>query len=763
MAMNGVTDATLRLQDGARFYADEVKLSRIELGKGSVFDERLTVSLGAPAGVTPVMLFNGGIYRLNPSNCGYNCYNVPSVSIPWSFLLGENGGTVRFDHVDRWGGGHEKIGFCATFSDDPDAVSVGTLHFRMPCTLTFSKPCAVSGDIWLDDGWFAFAGDAAAALGDGTMFGRGRIDLGMCVLDFGLSSANTIRLGASASSSVIYRNVAAVIGRGNNNPAQTVVFGNGTSPALCRDGKGAALILVDDQHGTAKLDGDGAKFKADGSVALDPNTHLVKDPVFSSVYRGNNNESWYHQGFLTYDNERGFVEFDDYVDDFTAGASSVVLVSNDCTLAESATVGALALRYRNLTIAEGVTLKVGPDDADRTAHVIFDSDHDGTWTGKNTPRILGAGTLDFGRSEGVFFAGRTDTGLSVSSGIGCRLTGTGGMTFVGSPFHSANGFSLSVSNDYSGGTWVSGTELRVLNSGALSTGDVHLAPSRIFGGGLRFVGNLEIGNDIFASGYGPSRGRDHTQEFGAIIFNNGNTVIKGHVVIDDILRVSCTPRLAANNSGSWTGGTGEFRGVISGGRLDISCYDLGSAAGTLPRVVLSGANTYSGGTLLANHTLVLKDGGTFGTGPVMLCTNSVISVESDLAISIPNDFSGKGTIRIAGAGDVVFRGTFEKSEYTDIALDLAGTNPRLSSLPPVNRIFNSSGMKTTLTLTADTALDPAQLLELGTVNLVLDGATLDLSGRTVDVRRLTCQNGGKVVNGTVNELNPAKGLLLIVR
>ena len=246
------------------------------------------------------------------------------------------------------------------------------------------------------------------------------------------------------------------------------------------------------------------------------------------------------------------------------------------------------------------------------------------------------------------------------------------------------------------------------------------------------------------------------------MFNSYTNVISGRVFIDRRARISDTRKGSLSNSFGTKPGVGVFAGVISGGMLDISGPK--DADYPNPQMVFTAANTYTGGTFVAFHTVVLRGEGTLGTGLVELHNKPVLRFENTADKVFPNDIRGNGTVILAGSGDVSFTGRVTDNDEEDyISVDLADTAPVLKHLPPFHRIFNSSGKKTTLTLTADSTVDPAQLLELETVNLVLDGATLDLSGRTIDVRRLTCQNGGKVVNGTVNELNPAKGLLLIVR
>ena len=100
------------------------------------------------------------------------------------------------------------------------------------------------------------------------------------------------------------------------------------------------------------------------------------------------------------------------------------------------------------------------------------------------------------------------------------------------------------------------------------------------------------------------------------------------------------------------------------------------------------------------------------------------------------------------------------------SLDLAGGNLTLAAMPDfVNGLTNSANSRCTLTVPAGGRLDFTGLAVGGLekVDLVVaQGGQIDLGGETVTVRRYTGAPGA-VVNGTLVELKPLRGLFLMVR
>ena len=96
--------------------------------------------------------------------------------------------------------------------------------------------------------------------------------------------------------------------------------------------------------------------------------------------------------------------------------------------------------------------------------------------------------------------------------------------------------------------------------------------------------------------------------------------------------------------------------------------------------------------------------------------------------------------------------------------DLGGCDQTLASLVCLGSLTNDSPRRATLTLTGDSSVDANASFGAPNLDLVLGpGVTLDLGGGTFTIRRLINDDGGHVVNGTLNELKPRRGGLLIIR
>ena len=132
-------------------------------------------------------------------------------------------------------------------------------------------------------------------------------------------------------------------------------------------------------------------------------------------------------------------------------------------------------------------------------------------------------------------------------------------------------------------------------------------------------------------------------------------------------------------------------------------------------------------------------------------------------LSVPNKIEGVGTVKLTGGGAVTLTGDYSGFEAP---LDLGGGDLTLAAMPDfVNGLTNSANSRCTLTVPAGGRLDFTGLSVGGLekVELVVSqGGQVDLGGETVTVRRYTGAPGA-VVNGTLVELRPLRGLFLMVR
>ncbi|EBG4018200.1 autotransporter outer membrane beta-barrel domain-containing protein [Salmonella enterica] len=197
---------------------------------------------------------------------------------------------------------------------------------------------------------------------------------------------------------------------------------------------------------------------------------------------------------------------------------------------------------------------------------------------------------------------------------------------------------LNAENTYTGGTTISGGTLVATNVDALGSGDVTDDATLELNTGGTFD------NAISGSGQVVKSGDETLTLSGANSYTGGTLISSGTLVASNVEAlgsgdVTDNATLELN-----TGGT--FDNAISGsGKVEKSGDDA---------LTLSGANTYTGGTLISDGTLVASNVEALGTGDV---TNDAV-----LELNTGGDFDNA----ISGSGQVVKSG--------DETLTLSGAN-----------------------------------------------------------------------------------------
>ncbi|EDS5974981.1 autotransporter outer membrane beta-barrel domain-containing protein [Salmonella enterica subsp. enterica] len=244
---------------------------------------------------------------------------------------------------------------------------------------------------------------------------------------------------------------------------------------------------------------------------------------------------------------------------------------------------------------------------------------------------------------------------------------------------------LSGTNSYTGGTTISGGTLVATNVEALGTGDVtNNATLELNTGG-------DFDNAISGSGQVVKSG-DKTLTLSGSNTYTGGTLISGGTLVANDVNALGTGDITDNATLALNTG-GDFDNAISGsGKVEKSGDDA---------LTLSGANSYTGGTLISGGTLVASNVEALGTGDV---TNN-----ATLELNTGGDFDNA----ISGSGQVVKSG--------DETLTLSGSNTYTGGTTI------SGG-----TLISDGTLVASNVEALGTGD-VTDNATLELNtGGTFD-------------------------------
>ena len=435
-------------------------------------------------------------------------------------------------------------------------------------------------------------------------------------------------------------------------------------------------------------------------------------------------------------------------------ASDIALVdsSGGANVTANMSVGGIRLFGCNgtaLTVGNGVTLSVG--DGVSPAAILMNNTHA---SGRGKARIGGSGTIDFGASEGIVAVNLIQSGM-LESEFNCRIAGTSGVTFA-SPGESV-WLALGAANTYTGGTSVENICIDAKSAGCFSSGDVFVAPGQFAGGEVRFETPATYANNFRIGGWGArTASRRHSE--GAFWFVASPVTISGAVTLLGDTRIGAT-----------AAGQGVLNAPVSGvGPLDVR------GDGT---IVFGAANTFVGGLKIGSGaTVEVREGGTPGAEAVVV--DGILRFQNSSDVVVANEVSGFGRIELCGSGSVTFSdgsgftgtmvtkngsGEIDVVVGPDGVFDMAGNDQTFSSLVCQGTVTNSAVSRVVMTLAGDSSV--AAGASFGAPNLdivLLDGVTLDLGGGTFTIRRLTGDRRN-VVNGTLVELKPALGHLLILK
>ncbi|HCH8646270.1 TPA: autotransporter-associated beta strand repeat-containing protein [Salmonella enterica] len=296
---------------------------------------------------------------------------------------------------------------------------------------------------------------------------------------------------------------------------------------------------------------------------------------------------------------------------------------------------------------------------------------------------------------------------------------------------------LNAENTYTGGTTISGGTLVATNVDALGSGDVTDDATLELNTGGTFD------NAISGSGQVVKSGDDVLTLSGANSYSGGTLISDGTLVASNVEAlgsgdVTDNATLELN-----TGGT--FDNAISGsGKVEKSGDDA---------LTLSGANTYTGGTLISDGTLVASNVEALGTGDVT--DNAVL--ELNTGGDFDNAISGSGQVEKSGDGTLTLSGS---NTYT------GGTTINGGTLVASNVEALGSGDVTdnaTLALNTGGTFDNAisgsgQVVKSGDDVLTLSGANSYSGGTLISDGTLVASNvealgSGDVTDDATLELN----------
>ncbi|MBY8326777.1 autotransporter outer membrane beta-barrel domain-containing protein [Salmonella enterica] len=308
-----------------------------------------------------------------------------------------------------------------------------------------------------------------------------------------------------------------------------------------------------------------------------------------------------------------------------------------------------------------------------------------TLSGSNTytgGTLISGGTLVASNVEALGTGDVTDNAtlaLNAGGDFTNNIGGTGRVEKSGDQT-----LTLSGSNTYTGGTLISSGTLVATSVDALGTGNVTNNATLALNTGGDFI------NNIGGTGRVEKSGDDALTLSGSNTYTGGTLISGGTLVANDVNALGTGD--VTDNAALMLNTGGDFINNIGGtGRVEKSGDDT---------LTLSGSNTYTGGTLISGGTLVANDVNALGTGDVTDNATLELNTGGDFTNNIGGtgrvEKSGDGTLTLSGSntytgGTLISDGTLVASNVEALG---SGDIDNYASLQ-----LNASGQFVTANLT----------------------------------------------------------------
>ncbi|EAV3518949.1 autotransporter-associated beta strand repeat-containing protein [Salmonella enterica] len=282
---------------------------------------------------------------------------------------------------------------------------------------------------------------------------------------------------------------------------------------------------------------------------------------------------------------------------------------------------------------------------------------------------------------------------------------------------------FSGSNTYTGGTLISSGTLVANDVNALGTGDVTDNATLMLNTGGDFI------NNIGGTGRVEKSGDDTLTLSGTNSYTGGTTISGGTLVATNVEALGTGD--VTNNATLELNTGGDFTNNISGSGQVVKSGD--------ETLTLSGANSYTGGTLISSGTLVANDVNALGTGDVT--DNAVL--ELNTGGDFDNAISGSGQVVKSGDETLTLSGA---NSYTGGTLISGGTLVATSvEALGSGDVTDNAVLELNTGGTFDNAISGSgQVVKSGDKTLTLSGANSYTGGTTI--------SGGTLVASNVNAL-----------
>ncbi|MFL9498911.1 autotransporter-associated beta strand repeat-containing protein [Rhodopseudomonas palustris] len=341
---------------------------------------------------------------------------------------------------------------------------------------------------------------------------------------------------------------------------------------------------------------------------------------------------------------------------------------------------------------------------------------DGGTAGSIVGAVSNNGTLAFNRSDSI--------------GFGQVISGSGNLVKQG-----AGTLTLTADNTYTGGTTISAGTLQVGNGGTAGSivGDVTNNATLVFdrSDATTFAGVISGSGALIKQGAGTLNLTGINTYSGGTTISGGTLLITGGTIAGDVVN---------NGALAFDATSPLVAGVISGtGSVTIQ----GGSS-----VAMTGANTYTGGTIItASSTLQIGGGGSTGSIVGNVVNDGQLTFFRSSATTLAGAISGTGQVANMTTGGLTLTGenTYTGSTvnwYSTLQIGNGGTSGSLvGNIENYNLqtvVFNRSDASSY----GGVISGGGQLIKRGTGNLSLTGVST-FNGRT------TVEAGTLSVNGSI--------------
>ncbi|ELR6801899.1 autotransporter outer membrane beta-barrel domain-containing protein [Salmonella enterica] len=215
---------------------------------------------------------------------------------------------------------------------------------------------------------------------------------------------------------------------------------------------------------------------------------------------------------------------------------------------------------------------------------------------------------------------------------------------------------LSGSNTYTGGTLISGGTLVASNVEALGSGDVTNDAVLELNTGGDFTNNISGSGQVVKSG-------DETLTLsGANSYTGGTTISGGTLIASNVEALGSGD--VTDNAVLELNTGGDFDNAISGsGQVEKSGDDV---------LTLSGANSYSGGTLISDGTLIATHVNALGTGAIDNYASLQLNASGQFVTA--NLTTHDNATTAIGAGSALRANTLTQEANSTLAVHLTNSN-----------------------------------------------------------------------------------------